>query len=132
MEWWYTVITGLLGLLGGVIGARLVSNFLTLRSGNYAISKTQRADAINELQDIIKQLRIDVKDQKDTTERIEKELEVRAKAHTDCEIRCALAEARIEVLEDTLTAAGIKHRPWKRGQTNSGSHPLLPPEEPHT
>ena len=114
MESLGSIVTGALCLIGGVIGTKLVENYLALRSGAYAIDKQKRRDVLDEHKELIADLQQDNRD-------LRAREEVRDRQHAECEARYARAETRIEALEDALTAAGIRFRPWVTGGPGPGS-----------
>lgn len=151
MEWYWSAFVSFISMIGGAVGWRFIRNYLALRSGNYSIDKAKRTDMLDEYRDFIQTLQKEHVALRAELERrsaqYEAELkrrselykaeidrriaseEARVRETAECEARYARAEERITALEDALTVAGIKHRPWKRPTNNTGTdqHTPLPP-----
>lgn len=122
-------IIALISLLGGIVGTRLVGNYLALRQGNYAVDKARRNDALAECYVLIQKLQEDRDRDRAEQQKLREEIELRTQQHAECEVRFTRAEARIEALEDALKAAGISvHRPWVPMPPSSGVY--RPKKEP--
>lgn len=123
MEWWYTVLSGLLGALGGAVGTKLVSNYLALRGGVYELDRAKRSDAIKELQTIIDQLQEDLANVKVELRAVSEKLDEEKKHHTSCQVAMARWEVWAQAVNDDMAHAGIKLRPWPgTGGSSANEH----------
>jgi chromosome segregation ATPase len=117
--------------VGTVVGGGLTAVGAWVRSvlkDRRESATADRREAVQEAYKLIDKLRQDVDRADQKAERIEAELDQVREDHARCERRYGIAEERISSLEDALTGAGIKFRPWRGvGDGGSADHPAVPP-----
>jgi len=115
------------GSIATVIVGAIVSAYLTVSKNRREGKKEDRKDTITEWSQLADRLSADLKDARRDIDIIKKELTESFEREGECRERQVRAESKIESLQEALTNAGIKFRPYDPDyNTGSKVHPLPP------
>ena len=122
---------GAVGAFVALVVREFVSAVLRIKQANWEQTKGERRDVLDEYAQLIETLqtrqkehKAELQEQRKEIVEVNKRLAAKDKEHMECERNHARAVARIEALEDALTANGIKFRPY-RGTGDSDTHTPL-------